>query len=55
MVHNGVTCGAGVDGHHLGVDGVLVQVVEIGPGELLLLDSRDRSSNAFFILFLKEV
>ena len=50
-----VTCGTWVDGHHLGVDGVLVQVVDVGPGELLLLDPGHGSSDTFLVLFFEEV
>ena len=55
MVHNGVTCGAGVDGHHLGVDGGLVQVVQRGPGVVLLLHPAHRRAHALLVRLLQEV
>ena len=37
------------------MDGVLVQVVDVGPGELLLLDSGHGCPHTLLILLFKEV
>ena len=50
-----LTCGTRVDGHHLDVDGVLAQVVDIWPAVALLLDISHGRAHALLVWLLEEV